>query len=63
MFGWIDGHSRQVSENKDVLAGQSIISVGDPVQLPPVGDKCLYHSKPTSAAGEEGHLVYLTLTL
>ena len=58
MFGCIDRRCRQASEHKDVLGGKSVILVGDPAQLPPVGDKCLYHSKPISAAGEEGHIVY-----
>ena len=59
MLGWIDRRCRQASGYKDdVLGGKSVILVGDPAQLPPVGDKCLYHSRPTSAAGEEGNFVY-----
>ena len=56
MFGWIDRRCRQASGHKDVLGGKSVILVGDTAKLPHVGVKCLYHSNPTSAAGEEGHL-------
>ena len=59
MLGWIDRRCRQASGHKyDMLGGKSVILVGDPAQLPPTGDKCLYHSRPTSAAGEEGNFVY-----
>ena len=58
MLGWIDRQCRQAAGHKDdVLGGKSVILVGDPAQLPSVGDKCLYHSRPTSAAGEEGNFV------
>ena len=40
-FGWIDRRCRQTLGHKDVLGGKSVILVGDPAQLPPVGDKCL----------------------
>ena len=59
VLGRIDRGCRQASGHKDdVLGGKSVILVGDPAQLPSVGDKCLYHSRPTSAAGEEGNFVY-----
>ena len=32
--------------------------IGDPAQLPPVGDKPLYHSKPSSTIGEQGYCAY-----
>ena len=35
------------------------ILLGDPAQLLPVADKPLYHSKPTTALGEQGHLACL----
>lgn len=49
LFGWIDKHCRQATGKTDELfGGISIILVGDPGQLPPVADKPLYYSKPTS---------------
>ena len=30
----------------------------DPYQLPPLGDKPLYHTKPSNNIGEQGHQVY-----
>ena len=35
-----------------------MILVGDPAQLPPVADKPLYHSRPSSSTGEQGYLAY-----
>jgi len=32
--------------------------VGEPAQLPPVTDKPLYHSKPSSTLQEQGNLAY-----
>ena len=58
-MGWIDRRCRQASGFKDtILGGKSVILVGDPAQLPPVGDKCLYHSCPSSEVGQQGHFVY-----
>jgi len=63
MLGWIDRHCRQATGKSDeVFGGLSIILVGDPGQLPPVADKPLYHSKPTSSVGEQGHLAYHMFT-
>ena len=60
MLGWIDRRCRQATGMSDeVFGGLSIILFGDPGQLPPVADKPLYHSKPTSSVGEQGHLAYL----
>ena len=60
MLGWIDRRCRQATGISDeVFGGLSIILFGDPGQLPPVADKPLYHSKPTSSVGEQGHLAYL----
>ena len=41
-----------------ILGGKSLILIGDPGQLPPVGDKPLYHSKPSSDIGEQGYQAY-----
>ena len=60
MLSWIDRRCRQATGISDeVFGGLSIILFGDPGQLPPVADKPLYHSKPTSSVGEQGHLAYL----
>ena len=59
-FGWIDRRCRQSSGAKEQLfGGKSIILIGDPAQLPPVCDQPLYHAKPTSAIGEQGHYAYM----
>ena len=60
MLGWIDRRCRQATGISDeVFGGLLIMLFGDPGQLPPVADKPLYHSKPTSSVGEQGHLAYL----
>lgn len=60
MLGWIDKRCRQATGVTDELfGGKSIILVGDPGQLPPVGYKPLYHSKPSTSLQEQGHLAYL----
>ena len=63
MLGWIDRRSRQVTGITDEVFGHlSIILFCDPAQLPPVADKPIYHSKPTSSIGEQGHLAYRMFT-
>ena len=63
MLGWIDRRCREATGISDEVFGHlSIILFGDPAQLPPVADKPLYHSKPTSSIGEQGHLAYLMFT-
>ena len=58
-MGWIDRRCRQATGSQQLLfGGISIILIGDPAQLPPVGDKPLYHSKPSSAIGEQGYVAY-----
>jgi len=60
MLGWMDRRCRQATDISDVVFGcLSIILFGDPAQLPPVADKPLYHNKPSSSIGEQGHLAYL----
>lgn len=60
MLGWIDKRCRQATGLTDELfGGKSIILVGDPGQLPSVGDKPFYHSKPSTSLQEQGHLAYL----
>ena len=59
LFGWIDKRCRQATGNcSEVFGGKSIILVGDQGQLPPVADKPLYHSRPSSSISEQGHLAY-----
>ena len=59
MFAWVDKRCRQATGlTNQLFGGKSIILVGDPAQLPPVGDKPLYHSKPSSSLQQQGHLAY-----
>ena len=59
MFGWVDRRCKQATGFYDkVFGGKSLILTGDPGQLPPVADKPLYHSKPSSALGGQGHQAY-----
>lgn len=45
-LGWIDRRCRQATGLHEILfGGKSVILFGDPAQLPPVGDKPLYHSR------------------
>ena len=58
-FGWVDKRCKQSTGNNDkVFGGKSLILTGDPGQLPPVADKPLYHSKPSSAIGKQGFQAY-----
>lgn len=58
-LGWIDRRCRQATGLHEILfGGKSVILFGDPAQLPPVGDKPLYHSKPSSAIAEQGYCAY-----
>ena len=59
MFGWIDKSCKQVKGHYDLpFGGFSIILTGDPGQLPPVGDKPIYHAKPSNNIAEQGYLAY-----
>ena len=58
-FGWIDKCCKQATGYHDhVLGGKSFILTGDPGQLPPVGDKPLYHPQPSNAIAEQGYQTY-----
>ena len=60
LLGWIDKRCRQATGIQDhIFGGISLIFFGDPAQLPPVGDKPLYHSLPSGIIAEQGHLAYL----
>ena len=60
-LGWIDKRCWQATGKKDEnFRGLSLILIGDQGQLPPVGDRPLYHSTPTSEIAQQGHLLYLT---
>ena len=58
-LGWIDRRCRQATGLHEVLfGGKSVILFGDPAQLPSVGDKPLYHSKPSSTIAKRGYCAY-----
>ena len=58
-LGWIDRHCRQATGLKNKLfGGKSLILFGDPGQLPAVGDRPLYHSRPSNEIAEQGFLAY-----
>lgn len=42
-----------------MFAVKSIILIGDPGQLPPVGAKPLYHAKPSNIIGKQGYYAYM----
>ena len=59
LFGWIDSRCRQATGRTDMTFGSiSVILVGDQAQLPPVGDKPLYHSMPKTEKQIQGFLLY-----
>ena len=58
-MGWIDRRCKQATGLQELLfGGMSVILIGDPAQLPPVGDKPLYHSRPSTSTGEQGYCAY-----
>ena len=60
MLGWIDRRCRQITGDvSSPFGGINIILVGDIAQLPPVGDKVLYHKKPESEIGIQGYCMYM----
>ena len=55
---WIDRHCRQATgQNKQLFGGKSIISIGDPAEMPPVGDRPLVHLHPSNSIGQ-GYFAY-----
>ena len=57
IIAWVDKKCRQATYLTDqFFSGKSIILVGDPMQLPPVVEKPLNYSKPSSTLQEQGHL-------
>ena len=59
LLGWIDSRCRQGTGQTDKpFGGPSVILVGDIAQLPPVGDKPLFHSKPKTDKQIQGLLMY-----
>lgn len=59
MLGWIESCCRQATGRTDTtFGGISVILVGDIAQLPPVGDKPLYHSLPKTEKRMQGLLLY-----
>ena len=58
-LGWIDKRCKQATGFfHKILGGKSLILIGDPGQLPPVGEKPLYHDRPSNAIGEQGFQTY-----
>ena len=59
LLGWIDNRCRQATGRTDMTFGRiSVILVGDIAQLPPVGDRPLYHSMPKTDKQIQGFLLY-----
>ena len=50
--------NKQLDCKKSYLVGCQLFFFGDPGQLPPVGDKPLYHAKPSTSTGEQGYCAY-----
>ena len=62
-FFWVDARLRQASGKKTKLfGGFSVILVGDPAQLPPVGDTPLYISNAKNERALAGHALYRRFT-
>ena len=56
----VERQPRQITGKvTEALGGKSIILIGDPGQIPPVGDKPLFHLLPTNEIGEQGRFNYL----
>lgn len=59
LLGWIDSRCKQATGRTDLtFGGISVILVGDIAQLPPVGDKPLFHSMPKTEKQIQGLLLY-----
>ena len=57
IIAWVDKKCRQATDLTDqFFSGKSIILVDDPMQLPPVVEKPLNYSKPSSTLQEQGNL-------
>ncbi len=58
MLGWIDRRCRQFKINDEYFGGLTVIMVGDPAQLPPVGGNQMF-SKTTAKGGSiRGKMAY-----
>ena len=58
-FGWVDKRCRQATGCKDrILSGKSLILIGDICQLPPVGERVLYHGYPRNDTSQQGYILY-----
>ena len=58
-FGWVDRRLIQITGKTDTsFGGKSIILIGDPGQIPPVGDKPLHHNFPMNEIGHQGCFNY-----
>ena len=63
LVGLTNAASKPTGYHDHVLGGKYFILTGDPGQLPPVGDKPLYHPQPSNLIAEQGgtkHIECLT---
>ena len=58
-LAWVDKRLRQATGKlNEPLGGISMILLGDFAQLPPVGDKPIYATSPSSILGQHGYSIY-----
>ena len=58
-LAWVDKRLRQATGKlNEPLGGISVILLGDFAQLPPVGDKPIYATSPSSILGQHGYSIY-----
>ena len=58
MFGKIDRRLRQAKNNDQLFGGISVILIGDPCQLLPVGQSPLYDTRLKDNISQTGFIAY-----
>jgi ATP-dependent exoDNAse (exonuclease V) alpha subunit len=58
MIGKIDRRAKQAKNNNLIFGGMSIILIGDPAQLLPVGQSTLYDTELSSDLAKTGYIAY-----